>query len=52
MPAALRPMSLGEILDRSFGIYRKHFLLFVSIAASMMAVVFGLSLLFHSSWNF
>jgi len=29
----LRPMSLGEILDRSFSLYRNHFLLFVGIAA-------------------
>jgi hypothetical protein len=29
----LRPMSTGEVLDRSFAIYRKHFSLFLSIAA-------------------
>ncbi len=29
----LRPVSLGELLDRTFNLYRNHFLLFVSIAA-------------------
>jgi hypothetical protein len=33
MQAALRPMSLGEILDRTFAIYRKNFWLFAGIAA-------------------
>jgi hypothetical protein len=31
--AALRPLSLGELLDRTFFLYRRHFLLFVSIIA-------------------
>ena len=29
----LRPLSLGEVLDRTFSLYRRHFLLFVGIAA-------------------
>lgn len=29
----LRPLTLGEILDRAFLMYRRHFLLFVGIAA-------------------
>ena len=29
----LRPLSLGEILDRTFSLYKRHFLLFVGIAA-------------------
>jgi hypothetical protein len=29
----LRPMTLGEVLDRTFSLYREHFLLFVGIAA-------------------
>ncbi|HEX4003894.1 MAG TPA: glycerophosphoryl diester phosphodiesterase membrane domain-containing protein [Candidatus Acidoferrales bacterium] len=29
----LRPLSLGEILDRTFSLYRSHFLLFVGITA-------------------
>jgi hypothetical protein len=33
MTTSLRPMSLGELLDRSFFLYRKHFALFVGIIA-------------------
>jgi hypothetical protein len=33
MTTLLRPMSLGELLDRSFYLYRKHFLLFAGIVA-------------------
>ena len=33
MTPALRPMNLGEILDRTFQIYRSRFLAFVAIAA-------------------
>ncbi|HKN25569.1 MAG TPA: glycerophosphoryl diester phosphodiesterase membrane domain-containing protein [Candidatus Acidoferrum sp.] len=29
----LRPMTLGEVLDRTFTLYREHFLLFVGISA-------------------
>lgn len=29
----LRPLTLGEILDRTFSLYRKHFLLFIGITA-------------------
>ncbi|HEY2120253.1 MAG TPA: glycerophosphoryl diester phosphodiesterase membrane domain-containing protein [Candidatus Acidoferrum sp.] len=29
----LRPLSLGEILDRTFSLYRKHFVLFLGITA-------------------
>ena len=29
----LRPLSLGEILDRTFTLYRRHFLLFLGISA-------------------
>ncbi len=29
----LRPLSLGEILDRTFSLYRRHFLLFLGITA-------------------
>lgn len=31
MPPTLRPLSLGELLDRTFQLYRNHFLLFVGI---------------------
>lgn len=33
MPNDLRPLSLGELLDRSFFLYRKNFLLFAGIMA-------------------
>jgi len=33
MTAPLRPMNLGEILDRTFHIYRSRFFLYVVIAA-------------------
>jgi hypothetical protein len=33
MPAALRPMKLGEILDQGFTIYRKNFWVFAGIGA-------------------
>jgi hypothetical protein len=29
----LRPLSLGEILDRTFSLYRRHFILFLGINA-------------------
>jgi hypothetical protein len=32
-PLDLRPLSLGELLDRTFFLYRRHFLLFAGIAA-------------------
>lgn len=35
----LRPISLGEILDRTFSLYRGNFLLFVGIAAVPQALV-------------
>ncbi len=35
----LRPLSLGEILDRTFSIYRSNFLLFIGIAAIPQAVM-------------
>ncbi len=44
MSVQLRPMTLGEILDRTFQIYRSRFLVFIGIAAlpalAMMAVHF------------
>jgi len=41
---ALRPLTLGEILDRTFSIYRRHFLLFVGIAAIPQIAVLAISL--------
>ena len=37
---AMRPLSLGEILDRSFAVYRKNFWLFVGIAVLSAGVQF------------
>jgi hypothetical protein len=37
----LRPMSLGEILDRTFEMYRRRFLLFAGIAAVPASAMFG-----------
>ena len=33
MTIALRPLTVGELLDRTFFLYRRHFLMFVGIAA-------------------
>ena len=40
----LRPLSLGEILDRTFSLYRRHFLLFLGIAAIPNLLTLGLNL--------
>jgi hypothetical protein len=41
---AVAPASLGEILDRTFMLYRRHFLLFVGIAAVMHLVLLVMKL--------
>jgi hypothetical protein len=48
----LRPLSIGDILDRTFSLYRRHFLLFIGIAGIPQLLVLAFSLgqiLF--SWN-
>jgi len=46
MNTALRPMSTGEVLDRTFNLYRNHFLLFSGIAISeVVCVLVGILLL-------
>ncbi len=40
----LRPLSLGEILDRTFFLYRRHFVLFVGISAVPQILVLAYSL--------
>jgi hypothetical protein len=40
----LRPLSLGEILDRTFTIYRRHFVLFIGIAAIPQIIVLAFQL--------
>jgi len=49
MRPALRPINLGEILDRTFQIYRSRFLAFVGIAA-IPAVAMRLVYLVDSTW--
>jgi len=48
MSYELRPLSLAELLDRAFGMYRRHFLLFVGIMAvpSVVMLVFSVGLQF------
>jgi membrane-anchored glycerophosphoryl diester phosphodiesterase (GDPDase) len=41
----LRPLSLGEILDRTFTLYRSHFVLFFGIAAIPQLLVLALQLI-------
>lgn len=51
MTTALRPLSTGELLDRTFSLYRSHFGLFVGIFAVPYLAVFGyqcLGLFFQS----
>jgi hypothetical protein len=45
MATGLRPLGLGELLDRSFFLYRKHFLLFVAIAALPHLILLAFQLL-------
>jgi len=50
----LRPLSLGEILDRTFTIYRRNFLLFVGIIAipQLMVLAFNLGQTFIKGSSF
>jgi hypothetical protein len=40
----LRPLSLGEILDRTFSLYRKNFLLFLGISAIPHSLILAMNL--------
>src|SRR2546425_4825838 len=40
----LRPLSIGELLDRTFSLYRRNFLLFVGIAAIPHLLVLAVKL--------
>src|ERR1051326_3791450 len=44
MATALRPLSTGELLDRTFSLYRSHFGLFVGIFALPYLVVLAFQL--------
>lgn len=46
--AELRPLSLGELLDRSFTYYRKYFWVFVGIMAIPQLFAIALSLFFQA----
>jgi hypothetical protein len=45
----LRPMALGEILDRTAELYRTHFLLFAGISAIFATVMLAIQLLYLRS---
>lgn len=45
MTTALRPMTTGELLDRTFNLYRNNFALFAGIAALAAAVLVAASVL-------
>jgi hypothetical protein len=51
MNANLRPMSLGEILDRTFQIYRAKFLVFVGIAAIPAVAIIALEVANRLWWG-
>lgn len=40
----LRPLSLGELLDRTFSLYRRHFLLFLGIGVIPYSILFVFNL--------
>ena len=44
MSFELRPLSLGELLDRSFSLYRRHFSTFVGIMAAPAAMMMLISI--------
>jgi hypothetical protein len=45
----LRPMALGEILDRTAELYRTHFLLFAGISAIFAGIMLAVQLLYLRS---
>jgi hypothetical protein len=51
MTADLRPMNLGEILDRTFQIYRAKFLTFAAIAMLPATVIIALNAVNHAWWG-
>jgi hypothetical protein len=51
MNSALRPMRMGEILDRTFHIYRERFVSFAAISAAPAAMMAGLQLADHYWWH-
>jgi len=47
----LRPLTIGEILDRTFTIYRRHFLLFIGITAVPQILVLAINLARTFFWS-
>ncbi|MCI0404077.1 MAG: hypothetical protein L0212_11250 [Acidobacteria bacterium] len=45
----LRPLSLGELLDRTFSLYRSHFWLFIGLTAIPYLILLGPGLLIDSA---
>ena len=53
MTTALRPLSTGELLDRTFSLYRSHLGLFLAIFALPHLVVLGVQFLqLASQWPY
>jgi Membrane domain of glycerophosphoryl diester phosphodiesterase len=50
MTTILRPLSTSELLDRTFHLYRNHFVMFVGIAAIPQVGVFSLHLVDSLLW--
>jgi hypothetical protein len=52
MALSLRPLSIGEMLDRTFGIYRDHFKIFVGIFVfpqlAVLVAAFGFQVILHT----
>jgi len=48
----LRPLSLGELLDRTFSLYRNHFWLFVGITAIPQLILLGPALMIDAASSF
>jgi hypothetical protein len=46
METPLRPLSLSELLDRTFFLYRKHFVLFVGITAIPFLILLPIQIVF------
>ena len=48
-PVDLRPLSLGELLDRTFTLYRSHFWLFIGITAIPYLILLGPGLMIDAA---
>src|SRR5713101_4488493 len=52
IPLRLRPLEIGDLLDETFRMYRRHFLLFAGISVILAvpsAALFGLALAWFST---